>query len=139
MRDTMLIIHFIGLAMGLGTSLGFLFLGMATSKMEKEEAQKFMINASVLSKMGNYGLVILIITGGYLMTPYWKALGNMPLLIVKLVLVLGLGAILGIMSSKIRKARKGDASTQIKSLPILSKIGLIITLAIVILAVLTFH
>ena len=138
MRDAMLIVHFIGLAMGLGTSLAFLFLGMAAAKMEKDEAQKFMMKASSLSKMGHYGLVVLILSGGYLMTPYWKSLASSPLMMAKLTLVLALGALLGIMSSKMRKAKNGD-SQQMKSLPILSRIALLVTLTIVVLAVFNFH
>ena len=138
MRDAMLIVHFIGLAMGLGTSLAFLFLGMAAAKMEKDEAQKFMMKASSLSKMGHYGLVVLILSGGYLMTPYWKSLASSPLMMAKLTLVLALGALMGIMSSKMRKAKNGD-SQQMKSLPILSRIALLVTLTIVVLAVFNFH
>ena len=78
MRDIMLIVHFIGLAMGLGTSIAFMIFGIASSKMEKEEGQKFIVNAFTLSKMGNIGIVLLIISGGYLITPYWPILTSMP-------------------------------------------------------------
>jgi len=40
MREAMLIIHFLGLAMGLGTSFAIMFLGIAGSKMDKEEGKK---------------------------------------------------------------------------------------------------
>ena len=43
MREVMLIVHFIGLAMGLGTSFGFVFLGIAASKLQKEDTKKFML------------------------------------------------------------------------------------------------
>ena len=56
MRDIMLIIHFIGLAMGLGTSLAFMFLGIASSKMEKKDAEQFTLKTLVLSRMGHIGL-----------------------------------------------------------------------------------
>ena len=55
MREVMLIIHFIGLAMGAGTAFGFLFLGIASSKFEKKEGEKFMVNALFLGKMGQIG------------------------------------------------------------------------------------
>ncbi len=116
MREAMLIIHFIGLAMGVGTSFAFLFLGIASSKMEKNEGQKFILNSFALSKMGHTGLALLIISGGYLMTPHWKDLGDMPLLIAKFVLVLVLGALIGIIGSNAKKARKGDAETHLKKI-----------------------
>ncbi len=79
MREAMLIVHFIGLAMGIGTSFAFLFLGIASSKMEQNEGQKFTLNTFALAKMGHVGLALLIISGGYLMTPYWESLANTPL------------------------------------------------------------
>lgn len=56
MRETMLILHFLGLTMGLGTSFAHAFLSIATSKMQEEEARRFQLHALVLSKMGHVGL-----------------------------------------------------------------------------------
>ena len=139
MRDIMLIVHFIGLAMGLGTSIAFMIFGIASSKMEKEEGQKFIVNAFTLSKMGNIGIVILIISGGYLITPYWPILTSMPLLMAKLVLVLVLAAFIGIISSYVKKAKKGDAETYLKKIALLGRLSLLTALTIVVLAVYIFH
>ncbi|HMQ60916.1 MAG TPA: hypothetical protein PKE06_09620 [Flavilitoribacter sp.] len=139
MREVMLTVHFTGLAMGLGTSLGFMFLGIAASKMGKEEGLKFTLNSFALSRMGQIGLVLLVLSGGYLMTPYWKNLGNMPLMIAKLTLVLVLGALIGIISAAGRKARQGDAETHLKKVPTLGRFSLLTALAIVVLAVLIFR
>ncbi|MDX2250597.1 MAG: hypothetical protein SF052_27695 [Bacteroidia bacterium] len=139
MRDIMLIVHFIGLAMGIGTSLAFLFLGIASSKMPPEEAQKFNLNTFALSRMGQIGLTLLVISGGALMTPYWKNLGNMPLMITKLVLVLVLGALVGIIGSLSKKAKKGDTETYLKKIRPFGQISLFTGLAIVVLAVYIFH
>ncbi|MGK2863934.1 MAG: hypothetical protein ACSLE0_18520 [Chitinophagaceae bacterium] len=139
MREIMLIIHFIGLAMGLGTSFGFMFLGIASSKMEQTEAQKFMLNAFALTKMGQIGLVLLIVSGGYLMTPYWKTLSSTPLLIIKLVLVIVLAALIGIISATAKKAKKGDTALHLKKIRPIGQLALITALAIVILAVYIFH
>jgi uncharacterized membrane protein len=139
MRDVMLIIHFIGLAMGLGTSFGFMFLGIAASKMEKEEARKFGLNTFALSKMGQIGLVLLIVSGLYLMTPYWVALTAMPLLIIKLVMVTILTVLIILLASNMKKAKNGDLNAHQKTIPALGRIALITVLIIVILAVLVFH
>lgn len=134
----MLIVHFIGLAMGLGTSFASLFLGMASAKMPPDEAQKFRMNTFVLSRMGHIGLTLLILSGIFLMTPFWSVLPEHPLLMIKLVLVILLAAIVGIISSKVRKAKNGDAS-QLKSIPTLGRFGLLTGILIVILAVYIFH
>ena len=139
MRDILLITHFIGLAMGVGTSFGFMFLGIASSKMEKEESLKFRLRAMTLSRMGYIGLGLLIISGLALMTPYWRMLPSSPLLIAKLTLVLVLATLIGIISSIGRKASKGDTEAQLKKMELLGKITMLIGITIVILAVSIFH
>jgi len=134
----MLILHFIGLAMGVGTSIGFMFLGIAGSKLEQEEAKKFMINSFALSRMGHIGITLLIITGGYLMTPYWGALTSMPLMIVKLALVLLLVVLIVVLSRAANKAKQGDAS-QVMKIRGLGNVALLTGIAIVVLAVLQYR
>jgi len=138
MRNVMLIVHFLGLAMGVGTSFAFMFLGIAASKMEKTESQKFRLNVMTLSKMGHIGLALLILSGGYLMTPYWSLLSITPLLIAKLSLVLVLTIIIVVISIKAKEAKKGDFETSMKKIEPLGKISLLISLTIVVLAVLIF-
>jgi hypothetical protein len=88
MREFMLIAHFLGLVMGMGTSFAHAFLGVASAKMPPEEAREFRMHTMALSKMGNAGIILLIVSGLYLATPYWDMLFSMPLFLVKLVLVL---------------------------------------------------
>ena len=139
MRDIMLIIHFIGLVMGIGTSFAFMFLGIASSKMEPKEAQKFTLNIFALSRMGHIGLTLLILSGLYLMTPYWPHLTKAPLLIVKLALVIVLAILIGIITSYAKKARKIDVEQNLKKIEPLGKLTLLIGLTILILAVYIFH
>lgn len=139
MRDVMLFFHFIGLAMGIGTGFAHAFLGAASAKMPAAEATKFRLSSLVLSNMGNTGIVLLLISGFYLITPYWKVLGDMPLLIVKLSLVLILTIIIIAINMLGQKAKKGDPEVQFKKMAILGKMTLIISLAIVLTAVKVFH
>ncbi|MCG8328428.1 MAG: hypothetical protein MI974_12115 [Chitinophagales bacterium] len=146
MRDTMLIIHFIGIAMFIGTGFAFMFLEIANSKTkEKEEALRFTLKTFALSKMGHIGLALLLLSGFYLMNPYWSNLTYIPLLLAKLILVAVLAIVIGIIASlakkaeKAKKAKKGNAEMHLKKLEIFSKISFILGIAIVILAVLAFH
>jgi uncharacterized membrane protein len=139
MREIMLIVHFLGLAMGLGTSIGFQFLGKAASKMEKDEALKFAVNSFALGKMAQIGLTLLVISGGYLMTPFWSILPFNTLLIVKLSMVFVLIIFLIITAITIKKAKIGDTKTHLKKIKILGKLSLLTTLIIVVLAVYIFH
>lgn len=139
MREVMLIVHFVGLAMGLGTSLAFMFLGIASAKMEPAEAGKFRLNILSLSRMGHIGLALLIISGGYLMTPFWGMLSSSPLLIAKLVLVLWLAVLIGVIGVFARKAKQGEPEIHLKKIEPIGKIALLTTLTIVVLAVYFFH
>ncbi len=139
MREVMLILHFIGLTMGLGTSFAHAFLGIITSKMPADEATKFRLHSLVLSKMGHIGIALLIFSGLYLITPYWKILPSSPLLILKLVLVSILVLLIILINLLSGKAKKGNAEVQLKKMEQLGKMTLIIGLVIVILAVYIFH
>ena len=139
MRETMLVLHFIGLTMGMGTGFAHAFLGIATSKMSAEEATKFRMHTLVLGKMGHTGIGLLVLSGLYLITPYWKILPSSPLLILKLSLVVILLVILTLISSTAKKAQKGDAEVHLKKIQQLGKITLPLSIIIVILAIYVFH
>ncbi len=139
MREAMLITHFLGLAMGLGSGFAFMFLRIAGSKMEKEEGQKFALNTFAMSRMGHIGLTLLIISGGYLMTPHWAVLGSRPLLIAKLLLVLVLVFTVSLLSVYAKRAKKGDTEANLRKIASLGKVSLLSTIAIVTLAVLIFR
>lgn len=139
MREIMLIVHFIGLAMGIGTSFALMFLGITSSKMEETEAQKFRLNTFTLMKVGYTGLTLLLISGGYLMTPYWNSLTTSPLLIAKLLLVMILFSLMGIIGAAVKKAKKGDAESYLKKIEALGKVSLLTAITIIILAVYIFH
>ncbi|HEV7782415.1 MAG TPA: hypothetical protein VGO58_14170 [Chitinophagaceae bacterium] len=139
MREAMLICHFLGLTMGLGTGFAHAFLGSITPKMSAEEAMKFRMHSLVLSKMGHIGIGLLLISGFYLITPYWKVLSSFPLLIVKLSLVAVLIILITLIGIAGRKAKKGDAAVQLKRMELLGKLTLLVGIAIVVLAVNIFH
>ena len=138
MREAMLITHFIGLAMGLGTSFANLFLGIASSKLPPDEAGRFRIHIMAISRMGHIGITLLIVSGLYLMTPYWSVLDQMPLLILKLLLVALLVILITIITKITGKIKRGDMSGAHK-VPVLGKITLITAVLIVIVAVMVFH
>ena len=139
MREPMLILHFVGLTLGLGTSFAHAFLGIATSKMSPEEVIKFRVHTLVLSRMGNIGIGLLIVSGLYLITPYWKVLPEMPLLMIKLGLVVVLAILITMINSLAKKAMNGNADVYLKKMEKLGKMTLIIGLTIVIVAVYIFH
>ncbi len=139
MRDLMLIIHFIGLAMALGTGFANLFLGMVASKLEPAEKGSFMSKTLILGRMGQIGLVLLILSGFYLMTPYWQALGAMPLMIIKLILVALLVILVIIIILIVRKSKNESNPALLAKIKPFGIMNFLLGVAIVVLAVLIFH
>jgi uncharacterized membrane protein len=89
--------------------------------------------------MGHIGIGLLIVSGLYLITPYWSVLPSSPLLIVKLTLVIVLVILLILISSYAKKAKQGDAAGQLKKMEQLGKMTFVTGLVIVVLAVYIFH
>ena len=139
MRDIMLVIHFIGLAMFIGTGFAFLFLEVSNAKLKKEELLVFSLRLLPLSTMGKIGLVLLILSGGYLMTPYWQVLGNMPMLIAKLLAVVLVTIAIIVMAYYSKKAKTESTEHYLKKVEPYSKVSFILGFAIIVLAVFTFH
>ena len=140
MKDVALIIHFLGVAMGVGTSFAFIFLGIQSSKLEEKAGQQFMINAFALSKMGNIGLILLFLSGGYLATDLWAKILLDTLFLTKMILFLVLGALLGIIGSNAKKAKNADDPTPfLNKIKLLGNLTTLIGISIVIIAVLRFN
>lgn len=137
LKEISLFLHFIGLAMGLGTSFAFLFLGRAASKLEQDDRLKFMKQIMALSKMGHIGLGLLFLSGLGLLFGRWELLSTNYFFMAKMVLFLILSALIGITSSAGRKFAAGDIS-QAYRIQRVGKFTLPIALLIVILAVYIF-
>jgi uncharacterized membrane protein len=94
----------------------------------------------VLRRVGQTGLALLIVTGLYLMTPFWKVLGNMPYMIAKLILVGILIIVVTMIDLNSAKVVKGlDPGVNMKKNAKLGPLGLILGLTIITMAVLSFR
>lgn len=139
MRDTMLIIHFIGLVMGLGTSFAHLFFSKALLKLSPAEKIKFKRQTKGLSLMGGIGTLLLLISGIYLIIPFWPAIQYMPLLITKLILFVLLIVLILLINLRAKSNLKEGIEESSKWINVMGKMALMIGVIIVILAVMIFH
>lgn len=139
MRDLMLFIHFFGLVLGMGSGFASLFISIYNKNIPKEEGPKFMLKLRSLGYMGLTGTILLVISGGYLATPYWSVINTMPLFIAKLVLVVVLIVLVLLIDRQWRKAVRSGAGSDLKLIPILGKILFPIGILILLFAVLQFH
>ncbi|MFT5723374.1 MAG: putative membrane protein [Bacteroidia bacterium] len=139
MRDVMLILHFIGLVMGIGNGFAHLFLGLGMSKMSNEESVAFTLRTFAVNKMGYIGLFLLVVSGGYLMTPYWDTLMSNYTLLVKLTLFVVLVMLIVMMNGLTKTAIEEGGGSTLHKIQNIGKITLPLGVIIVVLAVLTFH
>jgi uncharacterized membrane protein len=139
MRETMLIFHFLGLAMGIGVSFTHFFLGVSRAKIPAPDRKKDVIRALSLGIMGDIGITLLVVSGLFLMKPYWPTLLESGLLMTKLSLVIVLLILLTVIRINSSKAIKNQDGELPKIIGKLGKITLPLGIIIVILAVMQFH
>ena len=139
MRDTMLILHLIGLAMGLGTSFAHAFLANTLSKLEPSDAAKFRTHSKGLSQMGTVGTVLLLVSGIYLLIPFWPVITTLPLLILKLVLFVILVVLIFFINQGARNNYHNQNEGNLKRIELMGKFAMVIGVTIVILAVNVFE
>lgn len=139
MRDFMLFIHFLGLILGMGSGFANLFIGTANKKISKEEAPAFMLKLRALGYMGLTGIILLIVSGGYLATPYWSTIGSMPFFLAKLTLVVVLLILVLMIDRQWRKAIKNGGGPALQVLPKLGRLAFPVGILILLFAVLQFH
>jgi len=136
MRDIMLIIHLISVAIFVGSGFSALVLSRAVKKYDKIVIDGYNKISLTLNYLSKTGLTLLLLSGAYLMTPYWALMAQMPLLITKLILVLLVIILLVLVAISAKKANVNKHFIKINKLQF---INLLAGITIIILAVLVFH
>ena len=139
----LLFLHFTGIALALGTSFAYMALGMATRDMSIPERGAFMLRAFALSRNGRMGLVLLLVTG------IWMVMlrGGFALITlqagmafnIKMALMVVLLIVFGLLESLMKKAKRDKGGPVMAKIPKLGSLMLLLGLAIVASSVLAFH
>ncbi|MBK9239640.1 MAG: hypothetical protein IPL75_05145 [Acidobacteria bacterium] len=142
MLDFLLILHFIGLALGVGTGFAMLTLGLSTADMAPADRGAFMRRASVITRNGAIGLTLLILSGvglvmarGVQMVMAWGG----PMFHVKLTLVAIMIGVFGYLQVLLRQSRSADGAAAAARIPLVSRVMLVLGVSVVVFAVLAFH
>ena len=138
LNQVLLILHFLGLAMGLAVSFSGMVMQGLIDKAAPADKAVLARFPPAMSRVGDIGLVLLWATGLTLVFTKWGGFGVMPWTFhVKLTAVVILTALIGYIHSLMRKARNGDAAAaaQIKSV---GRVAFLFALTAVVFAVLTF-
>jgi uncharacterized membrane protein SirB2 len=140
--DALLITHFIGLALAVGTGFANMRLALATSDMAPEVRTQFFLRVFALSKNGSIGFALLIASGLGML--FVRGFGPMFALgggtfHAKLALVVIMIGLMGFMHAQMKRAREAQGGPAMALIPKIGRAMLITGVAIVILAVLSFH
>ena len=141
MYEVFLVLHFVGLALGVGASFATFTLGLAAKGMPAEERAPFLLKASALSKNGSIGLALLIVSGiGFLVTRGVGAVMQWGggAFHTKLLLVLVLAGLVGYSQVLLKRAKKAGGGPAMAKMPTLGRFILAVGLTIVVLAVVAF-
>lgn len=142
MQDTLLIIHFLGLALGVGTSFAMMRIGMALRDASPAERGQVMKYALSISKNGGLGLGLLILSGLAMLftrgvSTVFGAGGHA--FHVKLLLVVIMSGLVGYSQVQVKRLREQQDPAAAATLQKLGPLMLFTGLGIVITAVLAFH
>jgi hypothetical protein len=138
---TLKFLHFVGLALGVGTSFATLTLGAAARDLSPEERTKFMLRAGALRKNGSHGLGLLILTGlamFILRGPAEVMRWGGAAFHLKLTLVVVLIGLFGYMQVILKKVRLAGGGPLMAKLPRLGVAMLLVSVSIIAAAVAAF-
>ncbi|HKY40273.1 MAG TPA: hypothetical protein VJN18_30270 [Polyangiaceae bacterium] len=138
---SLLFLHFLGLALGVGTSFAMIQLGAAARDLSQEERVKFMLRASAVGKNGGIGLGLLLLSGlgmlfvrGFSEVMAWGG----PAFHAKLTLVVIFIGLFGYMQTVLKKVREAGGGPLMARLPKLGAALLAVGLLIMLTAVIAF-
>ena len=141
-RLPLLMLHFIGLAMGVGGSLSLIALRKASHELAPTERVSFMLRALVVSKMGSLGFVLLLLTGlgmFFLEGPLNVLHSGGPAFHAKLTLVVIMTGVLGYSQVLAKRAREANGGPAMAKLPAIGNALAALGVCIIIAAVIAFQ
>lgn len=138
----LLMLHFLGLAIGVGASFASFTLRRASANLPEAERTGFMLRALSVAKNGSYGLLLLLVSGlamFFMRGPGAVMAAGGPALHAKLTLVVILCGVVGYSQALGKRAREAGGGAALRKLPAVSNAILLLGIAIVISAVIAFQ
>jgi hypothetical protein len=137
-NQLLLVLHFIGLGMGLSVSFGnIVMLNLITSAAPSEKAVLARFPPAI-SRVGQIGLALLWITGATMAYTKWNGIGSMPWTFhVKLAAVTLLTVLVVYITQLEARIHRGDAAAAAQ-IQTIGKLTSLCALTAIIFAVLTF-
>ena len=138
----LLMLHFVGLALGVGASFAMFTLRRASAELEPPERIKFMLRALSVSKNGSYGLLLLLLSGlgmFFMRGPGAIMAAGGPAFHAKLTFVVILCGLVGYSQALGKRLRVAGGGPAASTLPKVSTAILLVGIAIIVCAVIAFQ
>ena len=138
MNQALLVLHILGVAMGLSVSFSNIVLASIAAKATPDEKKVLSRFPPAMIRVGDIGLLLLLTTGPILLFSKYQGFAGLPWYFhAKLTAVLVLVGAVGFIHMNMRKAYSGDMAAM-KRIQTVGPIALISALTAVVFAVLTF-
>ena len=139
LNDVLLMLHFLGLAMGFSASFGNMVMMGIIAKAKPSEAMVLARFPPAIARVADGGLVLLWVTGIIMVFTRLGGPASMPAFFwVKIVAVVALTGVVGYMHSLMGKAQRGNIASA-RQLPTFGRIASVCALLAIIFAVLAFQ
>ena len=138
----LLMIHFVGLALGVGASFASFTLRKAAAELEPDERNRFALRALRVSKNGSYGLLALLVSGlgmFFMRGPGAVMAAGGPAFHAKLTLVVILCGAVGYSQALGKRAREAGGGPALAKLPAVGTAISLLGVGIIICAVIAFQ
>ena len=137
-NQVLLVLHFVGLAMGLSVSIANGVMGGLIAKSAPEERAVLVRFPPLMSRIGKIGLTLLWLSGAILVQTRWGGFATLPWQFhVKLAAVVLLTLVVTYIHVQEGRMRRGDGSAASR-IQAAGKTGALFALTALIFAVLTF-
>jgi hypothetical protein len=138
-NQTLLILHFLGLAMGLSVSIGNIVMLNLINKAAPPEKAILGRFPPAISQVGRVGLALLWATGLSMVYTKWNGIGSLPWTFhVKLTAVVLLTMLVAYITSLERRIHRGDTAAAVQ-IQTVGKFTTLCALIAIVFAVLTFE
>ncbi len=137
-----LIIHFVGLALGVGGNFAAIALRRAARGLEPAERATFSLRAMALAKNGSYGLLLSLVSGlgmFFIRGPANALAAGGPPFHAKLTLVVILCGLVGYSQALGKRVREAGGGPLLSRLPAVSNAIALVSVGIIVAAVIAFQ
>jgi hypothetical protein len=139
MKDIMLIFHELGLVLILGSAFIFLIMKSNLRYMQSLDVDRFYKISNKFRVMTYIGFGIMILSGGYLMTPYWSAFGSFPMIHIKMTIVIIWLLSMAVLGMSSKNLKHNFPIKYYSRLVLMYSLSLIFGIFTVIIATFSFH